>query len=243
MGPFPLEEVNTPLSEAARDALRAIENTDLVKIQKINDTLDQLFLLRSTGGGREVDEAIDALVTQLGALGPAAEQAVADVQPALAEISTFADEAARNIQDALGDTLQASLSGNFDSIADLWQNMLTRMVAEAAAAELNKYLFGGGVGGGSGGAFADIIKMFSSFGGARAVGGPVTAGRAYLVGEKGPEIMVPRTAGTVLPNGTGMAAAAPTYVINIQGDASENTLRLIRGAMAQFEARQMMRAA
>lgn len=246
MGPFPLDEVNTPLSEAARDALRAIEATDIIKIQKINETLDQLFLLRATGGGVEVDEAIDALTTQLGALGPAAQSAADEVQPAMAEISEFAQEAARNIQDALGDTLQASLAGNFDSIEGLWKNMLTRMVAEAAAAQLNTYLFGtkgvgsgGGALGGLGDLFDFLTKGFSVS--PRAAGGPITAGRAYLVGEKGPEIVVPRSAGTVLPNGVG--AAAPTYVVNVQGDASENTLRLIRGAMAQFEARQMMRAA
>ncbi len=246
MGPFPLEEVNTPLSEAARDALRAIEATDIVKIQKINETLDQLFLLRATGGGMEVDEAIDALTTQLNELGPAAQAAAAEVQPAMAEISEFAQEAARNIQDALGDTLQASLAGNFDSIESLWKNMLTRMVAEAAAAQLNNYLFGAkgvGSGGGALGGLGDIFDFLTKgFSVApRAAGGPITAGRAYLVGEKGPEIVVPRAAGTVLPNG--VAASGATYVVNVQGDASENTLRLIRGAMAQFEARQMMRSA
>lgn len=245
MGPFPLEEVSTPLSEAARDALRAIEATDIVKIQQINETLDQLFLLRATGGGMEVDEAIEALTAQLNALGPAAQSAADEVQPAMAEISTYADEAARNIQDALGDTLQASLSGNFDSIGGLWKRMLTRMVAEAAAAQLNTYLFGAkGAGGGALGGLGDIFEFLTKgFSVApRAAGGPITPGRAYLVGEKGPEIVVPRASGTVLPNGAGMAAA-PTFVVNVQGDASENTLRLIRGAMAQFEARMMTRAA
>lgn len=36
--------------------------------------------------------------------------------------------------------------------------------------------------------------------GARAEGGPVSAGKPYLVGERGPEIIVPRSAGTVIPN-------------------------------------------
>ena len=38
------------------------------------------------------------------------------------------------------------------------------------------------------------------FGGARANGGPVTAGTPYLVGERGPEIVVPGRSGTVIPN-------------------------------------------
>lgn len=40
----------------------------------------------------------------------------------------------------------------------------------------------------------------SLFGGARAAGGPVAPNRAYLVGERGPEMIVPKTAGMVIPN-------------------------------------------
>jgi hypothetical protein len=36
--------------------------------------------------------------------------------------------------------------------------------------------------------------------GARALGGPVVAGKPYLVGERGPELVVPRRNGTVVPN-------------------------------------------
>jgi hypothetical protein len=38
------------------------------------------------------------------------------------------------------------------------------------------------------------------FGGPKANGGPVTAGTPYLVGERGPEIVVPGRSGTVIPN-------------------------------------------
>ena len=67
------------------------------------------------------------------------------------------------------------------------------------------HLFGdsfGAKGGGLEGIVGSLVGSF--FGGARADGGPVSAGRAYLVGERGPEIVVPRGAGTVLPNGVGM---------------------------------------
>lgn len=40
-----------------------------------------------------------------------------------------------------------------------------------------------------------------SFSGARAKGGPVTAGKMYMVGEKGPEPFIPNTSGTIIPNG------------------------------------------
>jgi lambda family phage tail tape measure protein len=52
----------------------------------------------------------------------------------------------------------------------------------------------GPMGGMAGGLLGDI------FGGFRADGGDTTPGKAYMVGERGPEVMMPRTAGTVIPN-------------------------------------------
>jgi phage-related minor tail protein len=72
--------------------------------------------------------------------------------------------------------------------------MLTQMVARAAAADLMNALFGKGQGGNLA-ALATAI-----FGGFRAEGGPVSAGRAYIVGERGPELFVPRSSGTIEPN-------------------------------------------
>lgn len=39
------------------------------------------------------------------------------------------------------------------------------------------------------------------FGGPRALGGPVEAGSAYLVGEQGPELFMPNASGRIIPNG------------------------------------------
>ena len=36
--------------------------------------------------------------------------------------------------------------------------------------------------------------------GARAMGGPVSSGSPYVVGEKGPELFVPHASGTIVPN-------------------------------------------
>jgi hypothetical protein len=44
---------------------------------------------------------------------------------------------------------------------------------------------------------------------ARASGGPVQAGQPYLVGEKGPEVIVPQQDATVIPNGGGWDANLP----------------------------------
>ena len=58
------------------------------------------------------------------------------------DMGEFAKEAARNIQDALGDTLEQVLSGNFKNIGDSFGRMLQRMTAQLASSQLNKLLFG-----------------------------------------------------------------------------------------------------
>lgn len=58
------------------------------------------------------------------------------------DMGEFAKEAARKIQDTLGNTLEQVLSGNFKNIGDSFAQMLRRMVAQLAASQLNKLLFG-----------------------------------------------------------------------------------------------------
>ena len=57
---------------------------------------------------------------------------------------------------------------------------------------------------------------------ARQHGGPVTSGQPYLVGERGPELFVPRTAGTVLPAGQSQAPGhSITYNLVIHTQAQD----------------------
>lgn len=57
-------------------------------------------------------------------------------------MSEFAKRAQENIQDALGNTLEDALAGNFDNIGKMWLQLIQKMVAQAAAAQLNEQLFG-----------------------------------------------------------------------------------------------------
>ncbi|WP_270374990.1 tape measure protein [Marinicauda sp. Alg238-R41] len=61
--------------------------------------------------------------------------------------------------------------------------------------------------GGGGGKVGTVAKFAAAIAGGgkplpgKARGGPVTAGTAYMVGEKGPEPFIPKTSGTIIPNG------------------------------------------
>jgi hypothetical protein len=64
---------------------------------------------------------------------------------------------------------------------------------------------------------------------ARAAGGPVSAGKPYLVGEEGPELMVPGSSGTVIPNSkltagsTAAATGGNTYNVTLNVAPGSNT--------------------
>jgi hypothetical protein len=75
------------------------------------------------------------------------------------------------------------------------------------------------------------------FGGARALGGPVMAGEAYLVGEHGPEVIRPNRSGTVVPNhrlaGQGGAVINQTFHYTI-GDVA--TMKQVQAVVASSHA-------
>lgn len=73
------------------------------------------------------------------------------------------------------------------------------------------------------------------FGGGRANGGPVTSGTSYIVGERGPELFVPNTSGTIVPNG-GMGGTTVNLTVNGAIDP-EGTARTIVDVLNRSNAR------
>lgn len=88
-------------------------------------------------------------------------------EKAFHEMDDFAKRAAQNIQDSIGQGLVDILEGNYKNIGDSFVKMVNRMVAEAAAANLSRYLFGSMVSGGSGfGALGSLVGTIAgAFGG------------------------------------------------------------------------------
>lgn len=78
---------------------------------------------------------------------------------------------------------------------------------------------GGGSGGGLVDALADVFKTV--FSGGRADGGPVGAGGAYLVGERGPEVFRPSVGGEVSP----LSGGGTTVNVTVQGQGAPAILR------------------
>ena len=72
----------------------------------------------------------------------ALDQLVDKTDKSMGQMDQFTVQAARNIQNALGDGLYNILKGNFDDIGQAFGDTITRMVADAAAANLAGALFG-----------------------------------------------------------------------------------------------------
>ena len=62
----------------------------------------------------------------------------------------------------------------------------------------------------------NAISGMLGFGGARAGGGSVYGGQAYLVGEQGPELFVPGGGGNIVPNNR--LGGGGSIVINMSGN-------------------------
>lgn len=142
-----------------------------------------------------MDEDIDEVVVRVRADTAGFARDVAAMRGELeGPLATGVARAGRVIEGALA---RAITSGKF-GFDDL-KRVALRALGEIAAASLRSLLAPSGQGGGTG-----LGPVISSLVGSllglpgRATGGPVSAGRAYLVGERGPELFVPPGDGRIL---------------------------------------------
>jgi phage-related minor tail protein len=106
----------------------------------------------------------------------------------------FADGLQRAGHALEGALIRAVRTGKF-GFEDLKRTALA-MMADIAAAAIRGGIGAIAGGGGLGGVLTSLLGGLLGLPG-RATGGPVTGGRAYLVGERGPELFVPTSAGRV----------------------------------------------
>lgn len=187
---------------------------------------DVAFLYKAFQEGRikSEEEYIEAVTIRLESLKEVNKKA-AD------EITIFWQEAAKGIQQNFSSFFFDIMQGKVTDLGDRFKQMLDRMVADALAANLADAIFGKGFGktGNLGGLAAQGLSFLSGiFGGARAGGGDVQAGKSYLVGEVGAEMFVPKVSGTIVPNKSITAGHAGAQVsINIQAMDSQDVRRAL----------------
>lgn len=108
-----------------------------------------------------------------------------------------ADVSASSLSSTIANDIGSAIGGLINGTKDLG-SAIGELAGQLAQVFLKQgaSMFGG-MGGGLG-FLGDLLGGL--FGGFRASGGPISAGKGYIVGERGPEMIIPRSSGMVVPN-------------------------------------------
>ena len=140
--------------------------------------------------GLEITEPLRAGIKQLAdeyASAEAAAERLAESQDSIRQKADDFREGSKSFASSIISDLRSGTEQ-----AKIFENALSRITDQLVEMALNA-TFSAGTGGTS-----NLIS--SLFGGFRAEGGPVASNKAYVVGEKGPEIFAPSSSGTIVPN-------------------------------------------
>lgn len=120
--------------------------------------------------------------------------------------SSGVDRAGRAIETSLLRAIRTGKLG-FEDLKSVALSVLAEIAASAIRSGIGAILGGGQGGSGNGGLLSQAGSILGEVLGlpGRATGGPVGPGRAYLVGERGPEVFVPTASGSIAPSGAGVS--------------------------------------
>ena len=149
--------------------------------------------------------------------------------------------------DAMTDSLtQMVLAGkiNFDTMKDMFKDMVRQMIADALKAQVIKPLLGavfGGIGGAIGGNVGTAFTAVGTNLNKAATGGSLQRGNPYLVGERGPELIVPSSAGTIMNNHNtknalgGGGGTVVNQTINVQSGVAQTVRAEMISLLPRFK--------
>ena len=207
----PVEAV-TKISKAAKQA-----TNDVFDLRGAIDGLEKLGPSIAGEGGvsgifRTDDQIYNDTIgklTELGDLASLIQPVELIDQKALDRVEKFGESLSSNLAQAL-------VYGQ--NLGDALVNSLKAAAAEALASGLFKILTGA-IGGGGGGPIASIIGGI--FGGFKANGGGVSSGKAYVVGERGPEILT-GASGRIIPNHALGGGSGGGMTVNVDARGSND---------------------
>ena len=196
-----------------------------------------------------MDEEIDRLVVSVRADTQGFARDVAELRGQLdGPLAQGVERAGSLIESVLTRTIRTGKIG-FDDLKRVALSVLADIASASIRGGLNSLFGGGGSGGGGQGGKGELISagvqlLSSLFKGSpgRATGGPVSPGRPFLVGERGPELFVPTSSGSIVANGAGGGRDVRISIsVNAPAGTAPETLarssrqvaRAVRSALAQ----------
>jgi len=143
-----------------------------------------------------MDEEIERLVVSVRADTQSFARDVATMRAELdGPLAGGAARAGQALETALARAVRTGKLG-FEDLKRVALSAMAEIAASSIRGGIGSIFGGGGGGGGLGSLLGSLLGALSGVPG-RAIGGPVAAGRPYLVGERGPELFVPAAHGRV----------------------------------------------
>lgn len=211
--------------EAEERRLRALgmSTAEAERLAFAEQALDQI-----RRAGRDPTEAEVALVNDKAAAYASARQAAEQARQAMQEIDQITGVVTRNLETAFQQWTNGAEVNVRDMVGAILRDlaMLEFRSGLQGLSGVISQAFAPGAASGSGGLAGSILSSVLS--GAREMGGPVQAGKAYLVGEKRPEVFVPSVDGNIRPSADGASGggeivvtvrAGPQFAVDVESAA------------------------
>ena len=131
-----------------------------------------------------------------------------------AELVKEVNSAYESIAQSIGTDIKDGIAGLIKGTSTLG-DMLNNVADKFLDMALNQALFGDilGAGGEKGGGLLGLLGF--------ANGGRPPVGKPSIVGEKGPELFVPRSSGTIVPNSKLGGGGSTSVVVNVDASGSD----------------------
>lgn len=225
------------IESAVKEATELLDRT----FPGLKGELDKLFpsLKKDIELLEELANTNDVTVTSTEELDRQLSEIVGTIESGPEKIGTFA-EAMKKLSEQMKDTqlqLQNVATRGLQTLEDnLVDVVMQAKTAKEAFRDMARSIL------------ADLVRMqiqqaiiapiaaalpgFTAPG--RAMGGPVTAGRPYLVGERGPEIFVPGRTGGIVPNGQMGGNVTVNQTINLTTGVSQTVRAEVLNMLPQI---------
>lgn len=175
-----------------------------------------------------MDEDIDTLVIGVRADTSGFSRDVAKMRAELeGPLAHGMERAGRAIEGALTRAIANGKFG-FEDLRRVALSVMADITRQAVAAGLDALIGGGKGGGGAAQGVGSLLGALLGLPG-RATGGPVSGGRGYVVGERGPEIFVPGSAGRIeAASASGSGVRDVRITVNVHGGRDASPERMAR---------------
>jgi len=208
-----IKDLGAAIQKYAVDGFEKMKNAAAGAVKGVEDGFRWLY--DQVVGNSWIPDMVDQIGEHMGRLDEnmvsKAESATAETSDAFEKLNKDTTSSMNNMSNSIGGIFSGLLSklggGGGGGLGGIFSSLLGSFGGGGGGGGLGGIfgsIFGGGGGGGLGGLFGGLF----------ADGGRPPLNKVSVVGEKGPELFVPDSAGTVIPNGAGVGGSSPT--INVQ---------------------------